>query len=136
MKRISTSMITSLAIVAAAALGGGCAGAPFNTDTPTAEIRVAQEVGASKVPQAALHLRLAKEQLAEAKRLSGEGDDKEAASMLKRSQADAELAVALARNDTEKQAAMNALARVRELRDDNEQLGASTAAGSNQGKSR
>lgn len=132
----STSTITALALVAASALGGGCAGAAFNTDAPTSEIRAAHEVGAAKTPQAALHLRLAKEELAKAKRLSADGDDKEAASMLTRSQADAELAVALARNATEKQAAMDALARVRELRTDNENLDATATGGSNQKKSR
>jgi hypothetical protein len=71
------------------------------------------------VPQAALHLQLAKEELARAKALSAEGDHEEAASMLSRSEVDAEMAVVLSREDAERSEAEAAVERVRQLKADN-----------------
>ncbi len=99
-----------------------CATTPLRSDPTTSEIRAAQELGARQVPTAALHLQLAKEQLAKAEALSAKGDEERADSMLERAQADAELAVALSHEDTEKNEAEAAIARVRELRSDNEAL--------------
>ncbi|HWL88250.1 MAG TPA: DUF4398 domain-containing protein [Polyangiaceae bacterium] len=62
-----------------------------------ASVRAAQEVGAQNNPQAALHLKLAQEQVDQARQLMGDGDNKRAEFVLLRAQADAELAVALAR---------------------------------------
>lgn len=115
--RIGTTFI-GLAIVVAA-VAAGCAGAPLRTEASTSGIRAAEEVGASKVPQAALHLQLAREGLEKAKVLSANGDKDRAASLLTRSEADAELAVALSREDAEKAEAKAAVERVRQLRKDN-----------------
>jgi outer membrane murein-binding lipoprotein Lpp len=60
-------------------------------------IRAAEELGAPKVPQAALHLQLAKEETGHAERLIKDGDPVHATGLLMRAQADAELAVAEAR---------------------------------------
>jgi hypothetical protein len=111
---ILTGIIVTTALVAA------CASVPLRTETSTSGIRAAEEVGASEVPQAALHLQLAKEELAKAKRLAANGEDDMAASMLLRAEADAELAVLLSREDSEKAEAQAAAKRVRELRQDNE----------------
>jgi hypothetical protein len=80
--------------------GGACATSAVvnNTDGPAAAIRAAEEVGATKVPAASLHLQLAKEQLARAQTMTGASDRTRAALLLERSQADAELALALTRN--------------------------------------
>lgn len=59
--------------------------------------RAAQELGAAKQPSAQLHLKLAEEQMAKAKKLMSEGNNEEASSLLIRAKADSELAVALAR---------------------------------------
>jgi hypothetical protein len=107
---------------------GACATVPLKSESSTSEIRAAEEVGAHQVPQAALHLQLAKEELASAEALSVNGEHEEAASMLTRAHADAELAVALSRQDSEKKEAMAAMARVRELRADNEPLETDTAS--------
>ena len=96
--------------------GAGCAGAQLQTDASTSAIRAAEEVGAKDVPRAALHLQLAKESLNKATSLSEQGDEERAQSLLTRAQADAELAVALSREDSEKQQANKALERVRQLR--------------------
>jgi hypothetical protein len=59
--------------------------------------RSALELGAASLPAAQLHVRLAEEQMAKAKISITNGENKEAASLLIRSKADSELAVALAR---------------------------------------
>jgi hypothetical protein len=60
-----------------------------------AAIRAAQETGSRNVPLAALHLKLAEEQLQSAKALIRDNDNKRAEYVLMRAQADAELAIAL-----------------------------------------
>lgn len=62
----------------------GCAGAQLRTDESTAAIRAAEEVGAQDVPRAALHLQLAKEALARATKLSEQGEQDQAKSLLTR----------------------------------------------------
>jgi hypothetical protein len=82
------------------------------TESSAASIRAAQEVGASNVPRAALHLQLAREQSERASKLiqAGDSDDREQAEwLLIRAQADAELALALAREDTDRSAAQQAV---------------------------
>jgi hypothetical protein len=59
--------------------------------------RSALELGAANQPAAELHVKLAEEQMSKAKTLIGNGDNKEADSLLIRSKADSELALALAR---------------------------------------
>lgn len=105
--------------VGATTIIAGCSSAPLRTEASTSGIRAAEEVGAAKVPRASLHLQLAREELAQAKILSEKGDKKKAESMLLRAEADAELAVVLSREDAEKTEANEAVARVRQLRQDN-----------------
>ncbi|MBN1773247.1 MAG: DUF4398 domain-containing protein [Deltaproteobacteria bacterium] len=102
--------------VVAGAIAVGCASTPLQTETATSGIRAASEVGAADVPQAALHLQLAREELARANRLSSEGEDERAVSMLARAEVDAELALALSREDAEKVQARAAMEQVRQLR--------------------
>jgi len=61
-----------------------------------ASIRGAEEVGASGVPAARLHLQLAKDQTATAKKMAAAGDNR-ALLVLARAESDAELALGLAR---------------------------------------
>jgi hypothetical protein len=60
-------------------------------------IRAAEEAGADREPQAELHLKLAHEQLDKAKALMDKDDNEEAARLLQRASADAEVARAYAR---------------------------------------
>lgn len=106
-------------IVAAAAMAMGCAAAPLKTDASTAGIRAAEVVGAGDVPQASLHLQLAKEELQKAEKLAANSEPEMADSMLLRAEADAELAVLLSREDAEKTAAEDAVTRVRRFQADN-----------------
>jgi hypothetical protein len=97
----------------------GCASAPpLQTESSTSGIRAAEELGAAKVPEAKLHLQLAKEELGNAEALAKAGDRERADSMLLRAQADAQLAVALSREDVEKNESLAAVERVRQLRQD------------------
>ncbi len=121
MKHVSRIGIMLFTVaIASTGLVAGCANAPLRTEASTSGIRAAEEAGAAKTPQASLHLQLAKEELESAKSLSAKGDKEEAASMLMRAEADAELAVVLSHNDTEKSEAMAAIERARQLRKDNQ----------------
>lgn len=121
MKHLSRFKIMAFAVsVAAATIIAGCANAPLRTEeASTSGIRAAEEAGAAKVPQASLHLQLAREELAQARALTAKGEKDKAASMLLRAEADAELAVVLSREDNERTEANAAMARVRQLRQDN-----------------
>ena len=93
-----TATIGFVAAIGVAALA--CAGAPEPTErlaSAQASLRAANEVGAKDVPQAQLHAQLAQEQVDQANKLIKEGDNERAEMVLRRAQADAELAVALAR---------------------------------------
>ena len=103
-----------------AAFAAGCASRPaLRTESSTSAIRAAEEVGASGVPGAALHLQLAREELDRARGLSDRGEKDEAASQLLRAEADAELAIVLSREQAEKSEAAQAMERVRRLQNDN-----------------
>ena len=108
-----------LPLAVVAALASACATKPLGTQSSVAGIRAAQEVGAADVPQASLHLQLAREELATAQKLQKSGEHAQATSMLQRAQADAELAVALSREDAEKKKAIEAVESVRLLREEN-----------------
>jgi hypothetical protein len=95
-------MNTCILTVAAASvpLMLGCASYPMPSEHLTssyASIRAAQEVGATAWPQAALHLKLAQEEQAKAKELASDSKNEEADYMTLRANADAELALAIAR---------------------------------------
>lgn len=113
-------MVFAVAAVATAIVAGCAANVPLRTEASTSGIRAAEEAGAAKVPQASLHLQLAKEELELAKGLAAKGEKEEAGSMLLRAEADAELAVVLSHGDAEKSEAMAAVERVRQLRQDNQ----------------
>ena len=113
-------MLCGITLFAAAGLQPSCASAPPNEGmAKSAEtIRAAQEVGGADVPRAALHIQLAREQAEHARALLEEGDkdDRVAADyLLMRAQADANLALALAREDEERKQAEQALANVRSI---------------------
>lgn len=113
----NTLIVGSLFFVAVMA---GCSSSPpLRTESSTSAIRAAEEVGASNVPRASLHLQLAREELDRAKGLADKGKKDEAASQLLRAEADAELAVMLSREQTEKSEAAQAMERVRRLQNEN-----------------
>jgi hypothetical protein len=113
----------TMMLAAGLALTLGCASSyPLPTqqmaDVQSAN-RSATELGAQKNPRAELHLKLAEEQLDQAKKAVADDDNERATSLLMRAKADAELAVALTREDNAKTQATNAVDQ------SNGQLGAS-----------
>lgn len=95
MRIVQTGFVVGIGL-----LGLACGGAPQPTDRlagAQAAVRAAKEVGADKVPQAQLHTKLAEEQVVHANKLMEEGENERAEMVLRRATADAELAVALAR---------------------------------------
>jgi hypothetical protein len=102
-----------------AALSACATTQPLHTEASTAAIRSAEELGAAEVPQAALHLQLAREGLEAATTLNTKGEKERAASWLRRAEADAELAIALTQANDEKKSAQEALDRVRKLQAEN-----------------
>jgi len=109
---MSKQIITILSIGLAAA---ACASFPPPTNTVAASlasVRGAEEVGAADVPQAALQLQLAREEVARAKKLMAEGENELAHSMALRASNDAELAIVLVREDEARREAATAAQRV------------------------
>ena len=95
------NVVAMIALAGLAAAASGCASSfPPPADrlaSSEAAIRSARELGADSDPQAALHVRLADEQVATARKLMKDGNNRRADLVLQRSKADAELAVVLTR---------------------------------------
>lgn len=114
--RISLPVTASLAFL----LGTACASTTPSTEKATSSsgaIRAAEEVGATHSPDAALYLQLAKEEFGRATAMNDKRDKARADRLLLRAQTDAELSLALARNENEKAAAVSAIDQVRKLKD-------------------
>jgi Domain of unknown function (DUF4398) len=94
--RANTLLVRSGCLMLLAA----CASAPEPTErmaSAESAMRAAKEVGANQVPQAQLHTQLAQEQLDRAHKAIADGDNERADRLLLRATADAELALAIAR---------------------------------------
>jgi hypothetical protein len=93
-------------VLTASFIGLGCGGSfPPPTqglaDAQSAE-RSATELGAASQPKAQLHLQLAHEQIGQATVAMKDGENERADSLLRRARSDAELAIALTRDQTAK----------------------------------
>jgi hypothetical protein len=108
-------------IIGCAALGGilsACAATPPTTEkmaSTSATIRAAQEIGAQSVPEASYYLQLSLEESEHGRNLIAKGEKARAASILTRAQADAELALALGREDQMRHDAQMAIDRAQAL---------------------
>jgi hypothetical protein len=95
----------------------GGAAVPYAQSAETeGAVRAAAEVGASNVPQGALHLKLAQDQIVTANKLIADGENEKADMVLRRAEADAETALALAKAESARQEAEAAKQRIEELR--------------------
>lgn len=111
---MKTQMLLVLATLAAA-----CGGAAIPADKlaqSQAAVRSAEEVGAANDPTAALHLKLAREQLDEARKQIRDNENERAEYLLVRAKADAELAMNLAREQKAKQDAAVMMQNVQKAR--------------------
>jgi hypothetical protein len=118
---------TILISFATSALILGCGG---TFPTPTQDLaaaqaaeRGAQEIGAANQPQAQLHLELAREQMTQARSAMNSGDNERADGLLLRARADAELAIALTRDQSAKTDAQKATVQSNAQRSTNDNQG-------------
>lgn len=113
MKSLALSLIVGLTLV-------GCGSSmPPPTDrlaNAEAAARSARELGAERTPNAALHLKLADEQIGQARTLMKDDEHKKADRVLQRAQSDAELAVMLAKEQSALGEAGEAKARVNQTK--------------------
>lgn len=121
----------------AATLGSAACGGSYPVPTQRmadaqAAHRSAQELGADKNPDAQLHLKLAEEQIGKAESAMKEENNRRADFLLVRAKADAELALAIAKEQKAKKEAQEALDKANSTAATN----ARAAAGANQGVSR
>ncbi|MBK7769472.1 MAG: DUF4398 domain-containing protein [bacterium] len=112
-------VIAAASLILAIIAAGCSSNPPLRTDASSSAIHAAEAVGVEGAPRAALHLQLAKESLAQAQVLAEKGDRDEARSLLMRAQADAELAILLSREQSEKTEAALAVDKVRQLQQEN-----------------
>ncbi|SRR6266545_875134 len=102
---------------------GACGGSSPPTHQLTesqSAVRAAEEVGAQNTPKAALHLKMARDHLRNAEALIIEEEYDDAALVLKRAEADADLALSLAREAQARTQAEDAMRKVQELKRDME----------------
>ena len=116
--RLSWYTFVVAVTVAAGACGGGGLppGSVASLSSAQAAVRAATEVGAEEVPQAALYLKYAKDQIRDAEAMLEEGQRDLAGRLLTRAEADAEVAVALARQTAAESEAEEAQARLNAVR--------------------
>lgn len=120
---------TILPLLLAAGLLAGCGGAAVphaQAAESRASLRAAEELGANDVPKGALYLKHARDQIDESERLLKQGDNEKAAMVLRRAEADAELALAHAKAESARQQAAEAQGRIRELEQRQVSTGGST----------
>jgi hypothetical protein len=108
-------------LIAVLAVGLTACGSSFpkpeaRVSSSEAAIRGAQEAGATGVPTATLHLKLAQEQREKAVAAMKDGDNEKAEYFFMRSEADAELANALAREAAAKEEARKTAEAVDQLK--------------------
>ncbi len=119
-KRLSPVLVRVLVGVSLGLFALGCGGGmPPPADrlaNAEAASRSARELGADRDPKAMLHLRLAQEQIDQAKRLMTDGDNRRADLVLQRASSDAELAVMLAKENTASAEAQKAKEKVQAIK--------------------
>ncbi len=116
--RLVTGIVAAIAASTAVACGASVPVPAAQVTDTQAAIRSAEEVGAPNVPKAALHLKMAKDQLQTAQGLMSQEDNDQARMTLDRARVDAELALALAKEDIYRQQAQVALDKIKKLREE------------------
>lgn len=91
--RLFTSTLVTLSVVAC----GGSSLPPAKIAETQSSVSAAAAVGADQHPQAALHLKMARDQLKQAQDLADNGKDDQAKLVLQRADADAQVALMLTR---------------------------------------
>jgi hypothetical protein len=112
--KLATFMGAVIALGWCAACGSSSVPTPAVTDAKS-QIAAAEAVGAQNNPQAALHLKLAKDQTQAAESAIRDGDNDKARLLLDRARVDAELALVLTRQASAQAEAQQAILRVNQL---------------------
>jgi DNA polymerase III delta prime subunit len=116
--RLLTGTVAAIAACVAVACGAAVPVPTQQVNDTQAAIRGAEEVGAPSIPKAALHLKMAKDQLQTAQALISQDDNERARMTLDRARVDAELAISLAREAALRAKAADALEKIRKLREE------------------
>lgn len=116
MQRLKARTLTGLAlfVLGGAACATATPGLNERLAASEASARGAREAGAENEPQAKLHLKMAQDQIALARKLQADKPE-EAARLLERAKADAELAVGLTRAGQAQHEAQATLAQIQTL---------------------
>jgi hypothetical protein len=110
-RSVSLTLVITAALLTGATLGCG-ASYPEPTQRMAetmASIRTAHELAAQTNPEAQLHLRLAEEQLTQARTLEANGDNRKADLTLLRAKADADVAAGIAKQQIAEEQAQKAI---------------------------
>jgi hypothetical protein len=99
------------------ACGGGYPEPRDQLTASEAALRAAEVGGAQNSPQSALHLKRAREQIEAGKGLIQEGENERAEWVLRRAQADAELALSLATEEVQRKKAAEAKQELEQLQE-------------------
>ncbi len=94
---------------------GGAAAPNHQLTTAESAVRAAEVGGAEELPKGELHLKYARDAIAEARTLMDKGDNEQAALLLDKATVDAEQALALAEEDEARALAEEQLERIEEL---------------------
>lgn len=114
---MTRSVLTVLWVAALGQLGCGSAAVPQEQLTAAqAAVKGAQVAGAAEDPRAALHLKLAQEQVQKAQALIANDDNEEAARLVERAQSDADLAILLAKEAHSKQEAASVREQIEDIK--------------------
>ncbi len=109
-------LVISVGLLVVAACGSSLPPPTDRLSNAEAAARSAKELGADNNPKAQLALKLATEQIDQAKKLMADGDNKRADLVLQRASADAELAVMLAKETSAKTEAEKAQENVKNIK--------------------
>lgn len=115
MIRFASTALCTLLVVAC----GGSSLPPAKVADTQSSISAATAVGADQNPQAALHLKMARDQLGQAQGLISDGKDEEARLVLQRADADAEVALMITREAQASENVKKANADVQKLQNGN-----------------
>jgi hypothetical protein len=107
-----------LVVVSLCSACGGGYPEPRNQLTESeSAVRAAEVAGAQNSPQSALHLKRAREQIDSGRGLMQEGENERAEWVLRRAQADADLAMSLATEETQRKKAAEAKEQLEQLQE-------------------
>jgi hypothetical protein len=118
-------MRTTAIVMLAATCAVACASTPVPADKyarARAAIKSAEVMNVERQPNAAAHLRIAREEVEQAKTLLQKGENEEAGYVLLRAEADADVAMNLAREAYAKQEAMATIQQVNQMQAQMQQM--------------